>query len=145
MKSTCWDTRAMDSMIKSGQDTEASITVKDSYSYLMPDIHEIINEMNGSTYFSKVDMASAYWAVPIWESDRHKTAFMTPRGLLEMWVTAYGLCNIQATYQRIIDNVTEDVKQTESLVDDIASHTQSFEEMLVVLGQLFMKLREANL
>ena len=68
---------------------------------------EIIDKMNGSKYFSKIDMASAYWAVPIQESDRHKTAFMTPRGLLEMCVTAYGLCNSQATYQRIIDNVTE--------------------------------------
>ena len=119
------------------------VTVKDSYP--MPDVREIIDKMNGSKYFSKVDMASAYWAVSIRESDRHKTAFMTPRGLLEMCVTAYGLCNSQATYQRIIDNVTEDVEQTESFVDDFASHTQSFQEMLVVLRQLFMKLREANL
>ena len=111
----------------------------------MPDVREIIDKMNGSEYFSKVDMASAYWAVPIRESDQHKAAFMTPRGLLEMCVTAYGLCNSQATYQRIIDNVTEDVEQTESFVDDVASHTQSFQEMLVVLRQLFMKLREANL
>ena len=70
---------------------------------------------------------------------------MTPKGLLEMCVTAYGLCNSQATYQTIVDNVTEGVEQTESFVDDVASHTQSFEEMLVVLRHLFMKLREANL
>ena len=119
------------------------VTVKNSYP--MPEVREIIDKMNGSKYFSEVDMASAYWAVPIRESDRHKTAFMTPRGLLEMCETAYGLCNSQATYQRIIDNVTEDVEQTESFVDDVASHTQSFQEMLVVLRQLFMKLREANL
>ena len=120
-----------------------NVTVKGSYP--MPDVREIIDKMNGSKYFSKVDMASAYWAVPIWESDRQKTAFMTLRGLLEMCVTAYGLCNSQATYKRIIDIMTEDVEQTESFVDDVASHTQSFEEMLVVLTQLFMKLREANL
>ena len=119
------------------------VTVKDSYP--MPDVREIIDKMNGSKCFGKVDMASAYWAVPIRESDRHKTAFMTPRGLLEMCVTAYGLCNSQATYQMIIYNVTEDVEQTESFVDDVASHTQSLEEMLVVLRQLFMKLREATL
>ena len=34
-----------------------------------------------------------------------------------------------------------DAEQIESFVDDVASHTESFEEMLVVFGQLFMKLR----
>ena len=57
------------------------VTVKDSYP--MPDVCEIIDKMNGSKYFSKVHMACAYWAVPIRESDRHKTAFITLRGLLE--------------------------------------------------------------
>ena len=56
-----------------------NVTVKDSYP--IPDVREIINKMNRSKYFRKVDRASAYWAVPIWKSDRHKTAFMTPRDL----------------------------------------------------------------
>ena len=59
-----------------------------------------------------------------------------------MCATAYGLRNSQVTYQRIIDNVTKDVEQTESFMDDVVSHTKSFEQML---GQLFLNLREANL
>ena len=37
-ESTCWDTRATDSIIKSGQkDTEASIPVLSGYVYTVPD------------------------------------------------------------------------------------------------------------
>ena len=48
------------------------VTIKDSYP--MPNVREIIDKMQGSRYFSKMDMASAYWAVPIKESGREKTA-----------------------------------------------------------------------
>ena len=58
------------------------VTIKDSYP--MPNIREIVDKMKGSKYFCKMDMASAYWSVPIKEEDREKTAFMTPRGLYEM-------------------------------------------------------------
>ena len=84
---------------------QLNVTVKDIYS--VPNVREIIDKIKGSKYFSKMDMASAYWAVPIREEDRQKTAFMTPRILMEMCVTAYGLCNSQATYQRIMDKTLD--------------------------------------
>ena len=92
-----------------------------------------------------MDLASAYWAVPIREEDREKTAFMTPHGLLEMCVTGYGLCNSQATYQRLIDEVTKDVPNSEGFIDDISNYTKEFREMMKNLRQLFIKLREYNL
>ena len=118
-------------------------TVKDAYP--MPNVREIVDKMCEAKYFTKLDMASAYWAVPIKEDDRHKTAFSTPRGLLEMCVTGYGLCNSQATYQRIIDETTEDVENTESFVDDVISHTVTFEQHLAILRKYLMNLRVANL
>ena len=51
------------------------VTMKDSYP--MPDVRDITDKMVGIKYFSKMDMT-----VPIREQDRHKTAFITPRGLL---------------------------------------------------------------
>ena len=93
------------------------VTIKDSYP--MPDVKDMLEKMSNSKYYSKLDMASAYWAVPIREEDREKTAFMTPHGLMEMCVTGYGLCNSQATYQRLIDELTEPVPRTEGFIDDV--------------------------
>ena len=119
------------------------LTIKDSYP--MPNVRDVVDKMSGSLYFSKIDMTSAYWAVPIREEDREKTAFMTHRQLLEMCVTAYGFCNSQATYQRVMDKTLEGIEGADSFVDDILQHSYDFEIMLMILGSIFMRLREANL
>ena len=118
-------------------------TVKDAYP--MPNIREIVDKMKGSKFFCKMDMASAYWSVPIREEDREKTAFMTPRGLYEMCVTGYGLCNSQATYQRVMDKALDGVDSAASFVDDVSTFNASFEEMLVTLRETLERLRAANL
>ena len=99
----------------------------------------------GSKFFCKMDMASAYWSVPISEEDREKTAFMTPRGLYEMCVTGYRLCNSQATYQRVMDKAFDGVDSAASFVDDVSTFNASFEEMLVTLRETLERLRAANL
>ena len=75
------------------------VTIKDAYP--MPNVRDIIDKMKGARFLSKMDMVSEYLVVPIREKDRKKTAFYTPQRLLEMCVTAYGLCNSQPIYQRI--------------------------------------------
>ena len=111
----------------------------------MPNVKDVVDKMSGSLYFNKMDMVSAYWAVPIREEDREKTAFMTLRHLLEMCVAAYGFCNSQATYQRVMDKTLQGIEGTDSFVDDIIQHLYDFETMLLILRSIFMRLREANL
>ena len=70
-------------LVRQGEKTRFAIdytklndaTVKDSYP--MPNVKDILDRMLGSEYFTKLDLASAYWAISIREEDRHKTAFMT--------------------------------------------------------------------
>lgn len=90
-------------------------------------------------------MASAYWAVPIKEEDRYKTAFMIPRGLYEMCVTVFGLCSSQPTYQRIMDNTLDGVKNADSFVDDVNTYNDSFQNMLITLCELLERFRKAKL
>ena len=119
------------------------VTIKDAYP--MPNIREIIDKMRGARYFCKMDMASAYWAVPIREEDREKTAFMTPRRLFEMCVTGYGLCNSQSTYQRIVDETLQGVNNASSFVDDVNTHNSTFDDMLTTLRETLERLRAAHL
>ena len=49
-----------------------------------------------SSFFSKLDIAAAYWSIHIHPADRGKTAFHTPRGLYEInvmpsgkWLSSY--------------------------------------------------------
>ena len=82
-----------------------SVTKRDEYS--LPNPQSIFDRLEGSKYFSKLDIASAYWAIAIASEDVEKTAFHTPRGMYEMLVMPFGLCNAQATFQRVMDRTLD--------------------------------------
>ncbi|GBM45318.1 Retrovirus-related Pol polyprotein from transposon 297 [Araneus ventricosus] len=51
------------------------ITIKDSYS--LPRIDDTLDALNGSQWFSTLDLKSGYWQVEIQPEDKEKTAFTT--------------------------------------------------------------------
>ena len=106
----------------------------------MPNVRDVVDKVSGSLVFSKVDMASTYRAMPIREEDREKTAFITPGHLLEMCVTAYGLCSSKVPYQRVMDKTLEGIEGANSFIDDILQHSYDFETMLLILRSVFMRL-----
>ena len=58
---------------------------------------------------------------------------------------AFGLCNKQSTYQRLMDDTLPGVNNADSYVDDICVHSSSFEEHLKDLRSAFTALQEANI
>ena len=75
--------------------------------------------------------------MPIREEGREKTAFMTPSKLYEMCVTAYGLCNSQVAYQRMMNNTLDGVQGTDSFIDNVYSHATLFDQMFSQLREVF--------
>src|SRR5258706_277717 len=55
-----------------------SISKHDSYP--LPKIDSCLDALNGSCYFSTIDLRSAFWQVAMDESDAEKTSFVTRRG-----------------------------------------------------------------
>ena len=104
-----------------------------------------MDRLSGDEMFSTLDCCSAYWAVALEEEDIPKTAFSTSRGHFEMVRMAFGLCNSQATYQRVIDKALRGVKCTESYIDDILVHSSQPEQHISSLRQVFKRLREARI
>ena len=73
------------------------ITRKDVYP--LPRIDDALDCLQGAEFFSSIDLRSGYWQVPVAETDRPKTAFVTPDGLYEFTVMPFGLCNAPATFE----------------------------------------------
>ena len=67
------------------------VTKKDTYP--LPHVKDVLDKMHGSKYWSTLDAASAYWAMPLREVDKEKTAFSVKRGKFEFNVTPFGICN----------------------------------------------------
>ncbi|UYV69788.1 hypothetical protein LAZ67_7000732, partial [Cordylochernes scorpioides] len=81
------------------------VTVKDVYP--IPRVDEVLDTLQGSKYFSAIDLKSGYWQVEVEEKDKEKTAFTTAHGLYEFNVMPFGLCNAPASFERNMENMLE--------------------------------------
>ena len=113
----------------------------------MPIIEEILEELAGSKYFTKLDMKSGYHQVRMTHEDEHKTTFKTHQGLYHFKVMLFGFTNAPATFQCIMNDVLAPFLRKFVMVflDDILIYCPSFETHVSHLQQVLAKLREHQL
>ena len=79
------------------------ITIHNRYS--IPQINDLLNQLKGAKYFSKINFKSGYHHVPIEPSDVWKTTFKANEGLFEWLVMHFGLKNAPETFMRLMDDI----------------------------------------
>ena len=121
------------------------ITRKDNYP--LPIVNDLIHALQGAKFISTLDMFSGYYQIGIAEHDKHKTAFISCKGLYEFNRLSFGLTNGPATYQRMINNVFNDMLYSSVLafLDDVIIFSRSFSDHLKHLENAFNKVEEFNL
>ncbi|CAF1570197.1 unnamed protein product, partial [Rotaria magnacalcarata] len=121
-----------------------NITIKDNHP--LPNMEQTIQVLgNGYQFFSKFDIKSGFWQIPIEEEDRHKTAFITPEGLYEWNVLAQGLNNSPPSFQRVMADILSPCRQFALVyIDDIVVYSRSFEEHLKHIHQVLSILSQHN-
>lgn len=121
-------------------------TVKDSYA--LPRLEEILDQLQGSTYFSSLDMRSGYYQVELEEQHKPRTAFTVgPLGFYECNRMPFGLTNAPATFQRLMERCMGELylKECAVFLDDILIYGAGFDMALDRLKHVFSKLRAHNL
>ena len=124
-------------------------SVTEGMSFPIPRIKEALDTIADSkaAIFSVLDLASGFWQVPLDPDTKHKTAFITHRGLYHFKRMPFGLMNAPMTYQMLMTKVLKELNWKIALIyiDDILVFSKSFEDHVQHLRLVFQKLREANL
>ncbi len=79
------------------------------------------------------------------EESIEKTAFVTPDGVYEFLKMPFGLKNSAASFNRLMRIVLGDMEGVGCFVDDICLFTNTWDEHIHLLNQVFTKLAEAGL
>ena len=121
-------------------------TKKDSYT--LPRIQEALESMAGTAHFSSMDLKSGFWQVKMVPGSQPYTAFTVGNfGFYEFTRMPFGLCNVPATFQRLMQNTLGELNLTYCVIylDDVIVFGCTEEEHLKHLPVVFEQFREFNL
>ena len=73
------------------------------------------------------------------------TAFITHHGLFQFIRMPFGLMNSGASFNRLMRKLLDKLEGVDNYVDDVPVHSCTWNDHICTLGNVFNRIREANL
>ena len=123
------------------------VTIKDANP--LPRIDESLALLGKAKLYTRIDLVWAFLQISVRKADRQKTAFACELGLFEWRRMSFGMCNASATFQRTIARalqrrVNGEGSMVMAYIDDIVIATETVEDHMVRLSEVFECLRDAG-
>jgi len=118
--------------------------LKDSFP--LPSIDALVDSASGCRLLSFLDAFSGYNQICMHPRDESKTAFMTELSSYCYKVMPFGLENVGATYQRLMDRVLAPMigRNMQAYVDDMVVTSKEKDQHIVDLEKLFTIIARYN-
>nr|GEW71052.1 hypothetical protein [Tanacetum cinerariifolium] len=104
------------------------LTVKNRY--LFPRIDDLFDQLQGSPFFSKIDLRSGYHQLRVHENDILMTVFRTRYGHFELTVMPFGLTNAPTVFMDLMNRVCRHYldKFVIVFIEDILIYSKTWKE-----------------
>ncbi|KAI3827455.1 hypothetical protein L1987_01530 [Smallanthus sonchifolius] len=121
------------------------LTVKNRYP--LPRIDDLFDQLQGASWFSKIDLKSGYHQLKVKEEDVHKTAFRTRYGYYEFTVMPFGLTNAPAVFMDLMNRVCRPFLDRSVIVfiDDLLIYSRSEGDHAYHLREILEVLQKEKL
>lgn len=120
------------------------LTVKDRYP--LPRIDDQLDKLQGSVYYTTLDLRSGYHQIPIEENSRKYTAFVTSESQYEYNRLPFGLTNAPSAFQRLMNKILRPARDIAAIyLDDILIYSKTCEQALNNLEQVLILLEREGL
>lgn len=122
-----------------------AITKTIKYPYV--NLHYALQSLGKAKIFSKLDLISGYYQIPIAECDKSKSALVTQTSIYVFNSMGMGMKNSSAYFQSLMDKVLGEMRYVSAIAyqDDVILYSDNFDQHLQHLKTLLDKFKEANL
>ena len=112
----------------------------------LPKIDELYAKLKGYKVLSSLDLRSGYYHIGLTNSAKPKSAFvLSSLGEYQFNRVPFGLTQVPAYFQKLINDVLKGCNFTMGYLDDIIIYSRSEKEHLEHLGEIFIRLKTAGL
>ncbi|KAI3732488.1 hypothetical protein L1987_63693 [Smallanthus sonchifolius] len=115
--------------------------------YPLPRIDDLFDQLQGASWFSKIDLRSGYHQLKMKEEDIHKKTFRTRYGHYEFTVMPFSLTNAPAVFMDLMNRVCRPFLDHSVIVfvDDLLIYSRSESDHAFHLHEIFEVLQREKL
>lgn len=113
--------------------------------FQIPVIDEVLEKINGSKWFGKVDLKWGYHQLELDEKSRDITTFAVHCGTYRYKRLLFGISSAPEVYQKTIRNVIKECEGTTNIADDILVYADSEQDLDSRMGKLLETLQASGL